>query len=103
MIRRAGAAGAASAIADLRRNRDLALPADLHPSDAHVESLDDLAGAKTEAKSLPTVDAAVEDLPIGKRPGVVDLHRVARLGFRPLAYRGGFARYQSVLFCPSRS
>ena len=62
------AAGAAAAVTQLRRNAQLALAANLHPGDALVPSLDDLAGAKRKDKRIVAVHRAVDFLPSVSQP-----------------------------------
>src|SRR5208282_4860555 len=78
------AAGAACAIAQVRRNDQRAFAADMHGGEAFVPALDDLALAEREGKRLATVERAVEFLTllaVDEQPsGVIDGHGLA--GFR---------------------
>src|ERR1700678_561253 len=81
--RRDDAAGAARAIAQVRRNDQRALTADMHGGDAFVPALDDLALADRERKRLVPVERAVEFLAlfaVDEQPAsIVDRHRLAGL------------------------
>src|SRR5580658_4085602 len=81
--RRDDAAGAARAIAQVRRNDQRALAADMHGGDAFVPALDDLALADRERKRLVPVERAVEFLAlfaVDEQPAsIVDRHRLAGL------------------------
>src|SRR5271168_801788 len=81
--RRNDAAGAARAIAQVRRNDQRALAADMHGGDAFVPALDDLALAEREGKRLATVERAVEFLTllaVDEQPsGIIDRHGLADL------------------------
>src|SRR5687768_1274151 len=59
-VRRDDAAGAARAVAELRRDGELALAADLHAGDAFVPSLDHVALPEREDKRLAAVKTRVE-------------------------------------------
>src|ERR1700728_2145030 len=61
-MRRDDAAGAARAIAQLGRNDQGALAADLHGGDAFVPAADHLADADLELKRLAAIERAVEFL-----------------------------------------
>src|SRR4051794_8980410 len=54
------AAGPALAVAEVRRDRQLAAAADLHPGDALVPAADDHAGAEPERERLAAVPGGVE-------------------------------------------
>src|SRR5271155_3617812 len=58
--RRDVGAGAARAVAQVRRNDQRALAADMHGGDAFVPALDDLALADREGKRFAPVERAVE-------------------------------------------
>jgi hypothetical protein len=58
--RRNDATGAARAIAQVRRNDQRALAADMHSGEAFIPALDDLALAEREGKRLAPVERAVE-------------------------------------------
>src|SRR6202521_2250729 len=81
--RRDVAAGAARAIAQVRRNDQRALAADMHGGEAFVPALDDLALAEREGKRIAPVERAVELfalLAIDEQPsGVIDRHGLAGL------------------------
>src|SRR5712671_6009833 len=81
--RRDVAAGAARAIAQVRRNDQRALAADMHGGEAFVPALDDLALAEREGKRLAPVERAVELLAllaIDEQPaGVIYRHGLAGL------------------------
>src|SRR6185312_17234052 len=66
-------AGAALAVAEFRRNGQLAFAADLHAGDALIPTLDDPAGAQLEGERPFAIEAAVELLAVGQPAGVVDL------------------------------
>src|SRR5205085_2969315 len=55
-----GAAGAAVAVAQVRRDDQLAPAADLHPEQAVVPALDDLADTDAEGQRLTAVPRGVE-------------------------------------------
>src|SRR5206468_3128677 len=77
-IGRDHAAGAAGAVAELRRDLQLALAADLHAFHTFVPALDDLSGAERELERLAAVHRAIERLlGVGKPAGVVHLHLLA--------------------------
>src|SRR6202035_5407839 len=77
------AAGAAGAIAELGRNDQRALAADLHGRDAFVPAGDDLVQADLELERLVAVDRGVEFLALGgiliKPSGV--MHDAGLAGF----------------------
>src|SRR6202158_1960621 len=81
--RRDVAAGAARAIAQVRRNDQRALAADMHGGEAFVPALDDLALAEREGKRRAPVERAVEFLAllaVDEQPaGVIDRHGLAGL------------------------
>src|SRR5690242_14022241 len=64
-IRRDDAAGAARAVAELGRDDQRALAADLHGGDAFIPSLDHHAAADLKLERLPAVDRRVEFLALG--------------------------------------
>src|SRR6185436_5669978 len=78
-------AGATLAVRELRRDGELALPADLHTYDTLIPPLNDLASAELEVEGLVAVLRAVELLPVGECARVVHAHLVARLGLLALA------------------
>src|SRR5262249_35490301 len=84
------------AVAEFRRDDELALAADLHPGDALVPALDDLAGAEVELERLAAVEAAVELLAVLERGGVVHRHAVALLGLGPGAFLEGLVLQAAV-------
>src|SRR5258708_31669043 len=81
--RRDVAAGAARAIAEVRRNDQRALAADMHGGEAFVPALDDLALAERERKRLAPVERAVEFLAllaVDEQPaGIIYRHDLAGL------------------------
>jgi hypothetical protein len=84
--RRDDAAGAARAIAQVRRNDQRALTADMHGGEAFVPARDDLALAQREGKRLPPVERAIELLAllaVDEQPArVIDRHGLAGLRHR---------------------
>src|ERR1700730_5900544 len=60
-----GAAGAAGAVAELGRNDEGALAADLHRADALIPTADDLTLADDKLERLAAVERAVELLALG--------------------------------------
>src|SRR6202161_1402201 len=64
-VRRNDAAGAAAAVAELGRNDQRALAADLHGRDAFVPAGDDLMQADLELERLVAIDRGVELLALG--------------------------------------
>src|ERR1700675_3075844 len=92
------AAGAAGAIAELGRNDQRALAADLHGRDAFVPAGDDLVHADLELERLVAIDRGVEFLALGgvliKPAGV--MHDAGLAGFRRGAGAGlGVDDFQS--------
>src|SRR5882672_7717154 len=83
------AAGAASAVAELGRDGELALAADLHPGHALVPALDHLAAPQRKLEGLAAVLARVEFLArlacVEEPAGVVHLDVLAGRGFGALA------------------
>src|SRR5581483_7544419 len=81
------AAGAPVAIAQVRRDDELAPTADLHAGHALVPARDDPAAAEREAEGLAAVPAGVELLTGAERHAdVVHGHDLARLGLGALAH-----------------
>src|SRR6185312_15041144 len=71
----------ARAVAEVRRDHELALAAFLHPGDALVPALDDAALAELEREALVAVlSRGVELAPVRERADVLHRDRVARLG-----------------------
>ena len=60
-------------IGEVWRNAELALAAYLHPDDAFVPALDDLAATEQQLERLSGADGTIELLAIGEPSGVVDL------------------------------
>ena len=80
------AAGAAAAVAQVRRDRQPAPAADLHALHAAVPALDDLAGAEAEVERVAAVPARIELPAVAPRhPGVVDDHALADGGLVAVA------------------
>src|SRR5215472_13374693 len=80
------AAGTARAVAELGRDDQRALAADLHAGDTFVPSLYHLPGAEPEAEWRAAIDRAVEFLALVavrllQPAGVMHRHVVARRGF----------------------
>src|SRR6202035_528010 len=97
-VRRNDAAGAAGAVAELGRNDQRALAADLHGRDAFVPAANDLADADLERERLVAIDRRVEFLALGgvviKPAGV--MHDAGLAGFRRGAGAGmGVDDFQS--------
>src|SRR6202035_1256061 len=97
-VRRNDAAGAAAAVAELGRNDQRALAADLHGRDAFVPAANDLADADLERERLIAIDRRVEFLALGgvliKPPGV--MHDAGLAGLRRGAGAGmGVDDFQS--------
>src|SRR6202030_2031391 len=75
-----GAVGSAVlAIAQVRRNAQLALAANFHSRHAFVPSFDDFAVAQHESERTPRVNRAIEFLASGEPTGVVHSHTIAFL------------------------
>src|SRR5438105_14902752 len=101
-VGRNGAAGAAFAIAEFRRDDKLPLAADLHPGHAFVPAFDDPARTQGERERPAAILAAVEFGPVLEPTGVVHLDGVAGLGLVAVAdlqffviqarFRGNHAR-----------
>ena len=71
---------APGAVAEVRRDRDLAAAAHAHALDALVPAADDVAGAKRERQRRAAVPKGVELLAAAERdPHVVHVHDVAGL------------------------
>ncbi len=87
-----------AAVAEVRRDDESALAADLHAGHALVPALDDSAGAERKGERLAVVHAAVELLALGlaavggQPAGVVDRDLVAGLG------RGAVADFRVDVF-----
>ena len=77
--------GASGAVAQLGRQRELALAAHLHAGDAAIPALDHLAGPEAERERRPA-DGGVELLPVREPAGVMHLDRLAADGLRTLAH-----------------
>src|SRR5690349_10930287 len=73
-IRRYDAARAARAVAELRRNGELAFAADFHAAHAFVPAADHFAAAEREHERLAAIFARVELLAVGEPAGVVHAH-----------------------------
>src|SRR5690348_1192703 len=82
-VRRDRPARALRAVAEVRRDDQLAPPADLHALHALVPAGDDLAGAEREAERLPAIPRRVELLAaLVEHADVLDGHGLAGLRLR---------------------
>src|SRR5437867_9189290 len=79
-MRRDHAAGAARAVAQIGRDGELALAADLHSRDALVPAADHLAAPEREDECLAAVLARVELLAVGGPAGVMHADLLAGVG-----------------------